>query len=234
MNGTPDGNDVTGPSTTLPVMQPDDGVAARHIPVIVSDRSQKQRPNNMNFAGAVVNGVNLAQQHQGGAAAEGSGGSPAPSPSGHLPPPPHGGGGTADRNRRNKTKNYNSRFIRGTGNAPSNWSSLAPAKPGFLKHKVLVIHGLDKNVDSVRLQQELDIRAGHPVELLYVAPLSREKSWCKTIAIELNDSDYDQLSKPDFWEKGIKIRPWHGFKPWRQATRPTREEVQSSMREQWR
>ena len=41
VNGTPDGNDVTGPGITLPVMQPDDGGAARHIPVIVSDRSQK-------------------------------------------------------------------------------------------------------------------------------------------------------------------------------------------------
>ena len=176
----------------------------------------------------------MAQQHQGGAAAEGSGGSPAPPPSGHLPPPPHVGGGTADRNRSNKTEKYNSRFIKGTGTAPSNWSSLAPAKPGYLKHKVLVIHGLDKNIDNAWLQQELDNRAGHHVELLYVAPLSREKQWCTTIAIELNDSDYDQLSRPDFWEKGIKIRPWHGFKPWRQATRPTREEVQSSMREQWR
>ena len=145
----------------------------------------------------------------------------------------HAGNGSASINRNNKTKRYNSNSVRGTGTAPTTGVSLAPVKPGYLKNKVLVVHGLDKKVTNAILQQEIDRKANKHIELCFVAPLSREKSWCTTIAIELNESDYDILANPDFWEPQIKIRKWFGFRWWRGTKRPTREEVRSSMRQQW-
>ena len=120
--------------------------------------------------------------------------------------------------------------MRGTGTASS---GLATAKPQFLNNKVLVIHGIDKNVDHEKLQQVIDRQAGKHIDLLYIATLSKESSWCTTLAIELNDSDYDILSNLYFWERRIKIRAWVGFRPWRQRSRPIIQEVQNPMRDQW-
>ena len=102
-----------------------------------------------------------------------------------------------------------------------------------MKNKVLVVHGLDKGINQNKLQQEINRRANRDIKLLYVAPLSRVKSWCTTLAIELSEGDYEILSQPGFWERQIKIRPWHGFRWYRGAQRPTKEEVRNSMRMQW-
>ena len=151
-----------------------------------------------------------------------------------TPTPHHSvGNGTADRNTNNKPRRHNSKFIRGTGAAVSSELSLAPAKPEYLKHKVLVVQGLDKSVNHAKLQQAINIRAGREIKLLHVESLSREKAWCNTVAIEVSESDYDIISQPFFWEEQIKIRPWHGVRWYRRAQRPSKQEVMSSMRMQW-
>ena len=96
-----------------------------------------------------------------------------------------------------------------------------------------MIHGLDKGVNHSKLKQEINRRANREIELIHVAALSWEKSWCTTLAIELNETDYNTLSQPDFWEKQIKIRQFYGFRWWRGIKRPTKQEVKSSMRMQW-
>ena len=160
----------------------------------------------------------------------GRSGSP-PSPPNNQPMHPSFGNGSPYRN--DKQRRFYSKFIRGTGTAHSSELSLAPVKPNYMKNKVFVVHGLDKGVNHAKLQQEINRRANQDIKLLHVAPLSRVKSWCTTLAIELSEGDYDILSQPGFWERQIKIRAWHGYRWYRGAQRPTKEEVRSSMHMQW-
>ena len=159
----------------------------------------------------------------------GGGGGPPP-PTSQRPRP-----GIAAGNNRNNTKNkqHNLTYKRGTGTLATTGTSLAPAKPEYLKYKVLVVHGIDKSVTKQRLQDVINEKAGKSITLHHIAPLHRELSWCATLAIELSDEDYDMLSQQDFWEERIKIRQWLGWRFWRSEKRPTKQEVKSSMRAQW-
>ena len=106
-------------------------------------------------------------------------------------------------------------------------------KPNIPQNKVLVVAGLDKTVNSERLQIEIDRKAGHRVNLINVVGLSRTINQSRTVAIELDNTDFELLSKSDFWEPRIRTWPFVGRHFWYYPKRRTQQEIDSSMRDQW-
>ena len=106
-------------------------------------------------------------------------------------------------------------------------------KPVIPKNKVLVVAGVDKKVNNQRLQDHIDKQAGRHVNLIHVVGLSRTINRSRTVAIELDNADYEVLSKSDFWEPRIRTWPFEGRHFWYYPKRPTPQEIKSSMREQW-
>ena len=108
--------------------------------------------------------------------------------------------------------------MKGTGsmNGVNNIAHQRNDKPQYLKHRVLVIGGLDDNINLAKLDEYINSRTIHKVNILHIARLDREGSdRGATIAIELNDHDYDILTNSDFWLSNIRIRAWRGFRWWR-------------------
>ena len=121
----------------------------------------------------------------------------------------------------------------GTGTSLSPGLSLAYCKPDYLKNKVLVVSRMDKNINGKRFQDFIDDKAKKHIELLYVQQLNKTISTYSTIAIELNDENYELLSNSNFWEGGIAIKPYIGRRWWRSAPRPSTQTIKSSVRQQW-
>ena len=81
----------------------------------------------------------------------------------------------------------------------------------------------------------INSRAKRDVELQKVVRLDREYSNWAAVVIELTKDDYSELSKPDFWEEGVYIRPWTGPRFWRGEKRKflTPQERKNSGRRTW-
>ena len=137
------------------------------------------------------------------------------------------------RNRSVKKHRYNASCISGTGTIAENGSSLAYVKQIIPKNNFLVVAGLDKTVNRERLQTEINRKAKRPVKLIHMEGLSRTINQSRTVAIELNNNDYELLSKSDFWEPGIRTWPFVGRHFWYDTKRPSRQEANSSVRDSW-
>ena len=138
-----------------------------------------------------------------------------------------------DTTQRNKKHRYNSSCITGTGTIATNGSSLAYVKPQIPQNKVLVVAGLNKAVNSVKLQSEVNKKAGCHVNLIHVQGLSRTINRSRTIAIELDNAGYELLSQSDFWEPNIRIWPFKGRHFWYYPKPHTKQEARNSVRESW-
>ena len=137
------------------------------------------------------------------------------------------------RDRFNKKHKFNSTCTIGTGTIAPNGSSLAYVKPVIPKNKVLVVAGLDKKVNNERLQDHIDKQAGRHVNMIHVIGLNRTINQSRTVAIELDDADYDELSKSVFWEPSIRTWPFKGKHFWYYPKRCTQQEASKSVRESW-
>ena len=130
-------------------------------------------------------------------------------------------------------KKHSSQYEMGTGTSTPAGLSLAYRKPDYLKNKVLVVSRMDKNMKGKLFQDFIDDKAKKHIELLHVQQLNKVISTYSTIAIELNDENYELLSDSSFWEGGIAIKPWIGRRWWRGAPRHSAETIKNSMRQQW-
>ena len=77
--------------------------------------------------------------------------------------------------------------------------------------------------------------AGENVNVLHIEILSREYSPWMTIAVEMNNEDYEILSNIDIWDNSIGIRDYIGWRSWH-GPRPRRlpaDEITKSVRMQW-
>ena len=112
-------------------------------------------------------------------------------------------------------------------------------KPIIPQNEVLVVAGIDKNVDNEKLQNHIDEQAGRHVKLINVVGLNRKinksgyPNQSKTVALELGKADYVLLSKADFWEQSIRIWPFKGRHFWYLPKRHTQQESSNSVRDSW-
>ena len=118
------------------------------------------------------------------------------------------------------------------GNAASNGQNMVTQKPMYKKNKCLVIRGLRKDASETECVNYIDKTAGRKIDLLHMAILSREYSPWLTIAIELNDTDYELLSDCNIWEKSIAIRDYVGWRSWH-GKRLAPHEIKNSVRMSW-
>ena len=111
---------------------------------------------------------------------------------------------------------------------------LAAAKPEWHNRSTLVVAGLDKKYLGHKedINSIINEMAGRDIDIHHIEILSREYNHWLTIAIELSEDDFNHLSNQDFWETGLRIRPYQGRRFWRQ-NRVTREQRQSSQRMTW-
>ena len=113
--------------------------------------------------------------------------------------------------------------------------SIAAKRPAFLDNKCLVISRRSKSTSTPLLQAYVNQRAGRNVKFLYEPKnLAREYAKWRTIAIELNDTDYELLSKPEFWDSGIRLKDHIGRRFWRdQASNMSANDRFKSVRQSW-
>ena len=134
-----------------------------------------------------------------------------------------------NRNKLSKTVPYS------RGNAAVTDQSMVMQRPTFMKNKCLVIRGLRKDASRDQCIDYIRKTAGRKVDVLHIVPLSREYSPWLTIAVELNATDYEQLSNIHIWEKSIGIREFVGWRHWH-GERPKRlapHEIKNSVRMSW-
>ena len=154
------------------------------------------------------------------------------------PPPPQPEGGhwvTVGSKPKNKKRLAQSvPYQKGTC-TESNGVSIARTKPQYLQNKVLVVSGMPLDINQSKLEAYINPKADRKINLLYVARLDREYSEWATIAIELNDEDYETLAKPDFWQQNVWIRPWKGWRFWRSARRKVLkpQDIKNAARRKW-
>ena len=130
------------------------------------------------------------------------------------------------RGKQNKNRT-SGQYMKGTGsmNGVNNIAHEKSAKPQYLKHRVLVIGGLDDNINLAKLDEYINSRTIHKVNILHIACLDREGAdRGATVAIELSDHDYDILSNSDFWLSNIRIKAWRGFRWWRSPEKPPKND----------
>ena len=108
-------------------------------------------------------------------------------------------------------------------------------KPTFMKNKCLVISGLRKDASREDCLQYINKTVNRNINVLHIEILAREYSPWLTIAVELNETDYELLSNINLWEKAIRIRDfigwrfWHGQKPKKLAP----HQIKGSVRMSW-
>lgn len=133
----------------------------------------------------------------------------------------------------NKRKPFFNQYKKGTAVASDN--SIAAKRPAYLDNKCLVISKVDLGINLEQLQAYVNERAGRQVKFLYEPQnLAKEYSKWRTIAIELNNTDYDLLSSPDFWDNGIRFSDFRGRRHWRnRASNLSPDDRRNSFRQQW-
>ena len=104
-----------------------------------------------------------------------------------------------------------------------------------MDNKCIVVSRVDRDISIPKLQSYVNHRAGRNVKFLHEPiNLAYEYSGWRTLAIELNDLDYELLSKPEFWDSKICLKDYVGRRWWRnKASNLSANERQNSMRQQW-
>ena len=135
----------------------------------------------------------------------------------------------ANRNKLAKTAPYK------RGNAATTDHNMVMQKPTFMKNKCLVISGLRKNASREECLEYIDKTANRKIDVLHIEILAREYSPWLTIAVELNETDYELLTDINLWNKNIRIRDfigwrfWHGERPKKLAP----HQIKGSVRMSW-
>ena len=96
----------------------------------------------------------------------------------------------------------------------------------------MVIKNLELDVTKAILQKYVNDQAGRDVELICMTRLDKTYASYASVAIELNEHDYVQLSDTDFWPRDIWVKPWAGWRFWRgdaKQTRPKPLEIKSAV-----
>ena len=133
----------------------------------------------------------------------------------------------------NKRRPYITQYKK--GKATESGITIASKRPDYLDNKCLVISRVDKNITIPLLQEYINKRAGRHIRFLHEPQnLAKNYATWRTVAIELNNSDYELLSKPDFWDIDIRFADYIGRRFWRNnASKMSPNERKSSMRQQW-
>ena len=113
--------------------------------------------------------------------------------------------------------------------------SIASKRPAFLDNKCLVVSRISKSTSITLLQAYVNQRADRYVKFLYEPKnVSREYAKWHTIAIELNNTDYELLSKPEFSDSDIRLKDHIGRRFWRdQASNMSANDRLNSVRQSW-
>ena len=133
----------------------------------------------------------------------------------------------------NKRRPYTAQYRK--GKATDSGITIASKRPDYLNNKCLVISRVDKDITIPLLQEYINERAGRHIRFLHKPQnLAKNYATWRTIAIELNNTDYELLSKPDFWDIDIRFADYIGRRFWRNnASKMSPNERKSSMRQQW-
>ena len=157
-----------------------------------------------------------------------------------LPKPPHAAQGQTEgwnlvgNPKRKKRLAHTVPYLKGTASAIEGFS-LARPKPQYTQNEALVVSGMPTDINGTKMKAYINSRAKRDVELQKVVRLDREYSGWAAVVIELTKDDYSELSKPDFWEEDVYIRPWTGPRFWRGEKRKflTPQERKNSVRRTW-
>ena len=133
----------------------------------------------------------------------------------------------------NKRRPYIAQYKK--GKATESGFTIASKRPDYLDNKCIVISKVERNITIPQLQKYINERAGRHIKFLYEPQnLAKNYSKWRTIAIELNNSDYELLSNPDFWSTNIRFADYIGRRFWRNnASKMSPNDRRSSMRQQW-
>ena len=133
----------------------------------------------------------------------------------------------------NNKRKHIVQYKKGTGT--SNNNSIAAKRPSYFDNKCIVISRVDKDTTMSEFQSNINQKAGRNIQFLH-KPINLAKdyaSW-RTIAIELNDNDYELMSNPEFRDSGILLKDYVGRRWWRnQASNLSSTQRQNAMRQQW-
>ena len=148
----------------------------------------------------------------------------------------------------NKKKNWlanKAPYEHGKGSAMSHGGkpfSIRPrSKPECLSNECLVVAGLNPELNEDEFKAEINYKAGYEIDFKFIQILSSEDQWYLTIAIELNEADYNKLIDPNFWDPHCHIRRFRGRRWWRDdmtgprqpQKRLTYEERKNIAKAQW-
>ena len=75
--------------------------------------------------------------------------------------------------------------------------------------------------------------AERPISIKHIEILSRVHNPWLTVAIELNEGDFETLCNENSWEKDLAVRPFLGRRFWRLSRRLSKTETRSSVRMSW-
>ena len=147
---------------------------------------------------------------------------------------------TVQPNLQGKKWQYNNKrkhitpYKKGTADSNNNYN-IAAKRPSYLDNKCIVVSRINRDMTIPQLQSYVNDRAQRNIKFLHKPiNLAYEYSAWRTLAIELNDHDYELLSKPEFWDSKIRLKDYVGRRWWRnQASNLSANERQSSMRQQW-
>ena len=145
-------------------------------------------------------------------------------------------GSWQEQNKKKKHLSQISEYKKGTGAAMvHDGMSATPARPEHMDNKCIVISRLRKDMSRVQFQAMIDATADRKIDYRHMESLSKEYSTWRTVAIELNQQDYDTLSNPNFWDPQLRIREFVGHKHWRGEFKPrlTIQQIRSSLKSQW-
>ena len=108
-------------------------------------------------------------------------------------------------------------------------------RPIFAKKKCLVIQGLKKGISREQCLNLINNTAGKNINVLHIQILSKGYSPWLTVAIEIEDNDYDILSDISIWSNHIAIRDYVGWRFWH-GPRPRKlsaHEIKNSVHDSW-
>ena len=108
-------------------------------------------------------------------------------------------------------------------------------RPKFVKNKCLVIQGLRKGLSQKQFLDFINDAAGKEVNISHIQILSKEYAPWMTVALEMDNENYEILSDISIWDNSIGIRDYVGWRYWH-GPRPKKlpaEEIKKSLCMQW-
>ena len=136
------------------------------------------------------------------------------------------GAGVTNRNKLSSVAPYR------RGKAVGASSSTVMRRPFSMENKCMVIQGLNR-ITKDQFFKFIKDTAGKEINILHVEVLSKGNSPWMTVAIELNEEDYNHLSNMDLWDQSIGIRDYVGWRFWHKMKRQEVPTEMSKVRMSW-